>query len=54
MGIDDDPDPYASSAERNSPVMFMYIDFDLPIIRVNRCVPPAPGIIPKLISGCPN
>ncbi len=27
---------------------------DLPTSRVNRCVPPAPGITPRLISGCPN
>jgi len=25
-----------------------------PIARVSRCVPPAPGMIPILISGCPK
>ena len=26
----------------------------LPSVRANRCVPPAPGIMPSRISGCPN
>ena len=26
----------------------------LPIARVSRCVPPAPGMMPSLISGWPN
>ena len=32
----------------------MSIAFDLPTARVSRCVPPAPGITPRLISGWPN
>src|SRR6266481_4250018 len=27
---------------------------DLPMACVSRCVPPAAGIMPRLISGCPN
>ena len=27
---------------------------DLPTARVRRCVPPAPGMVPRLISGWPN
>jgi hypothetical protein len=27
---------------------------DLPMARVSRCVPPAPGMMPRLISGWPN
>jgi len=29
-------------------------DRPLPISRISRCVPPPPGIVPMLISGCPN
>ena len=27
---------------------------DLPTARVSRCVPPAPGMTPTPVSGCPN
>lgn len=27
---------------------------DLPMARARRCVPPAPGMTPRLISGWPN
>ena len=36
------------------PVRHMSIALDLPTARVKRCVPPAPGITPRLISGWPN
>ncbi|HLX20695.1 MAG TPA: hypothetical protein VKR23_11135 [Gaiellaceae bacterium] len=32
----------------------MSIAIALPIARVRRCVPPAPGSTPRLISGWPN
>ena len=41
----------AHSAFMISPVKHMCIAFALPMARVNRCVPPAPGMTPKLISG---
>jgi hypothetical protein len=36
------------------PVRISSIAFALPIARVSRCVPPAPGMTPSLISGWPN
>jgi hypothetical protein len=36
------------------PVSTMSIATDLPTARVSRCVPPAPGMMPRLISGWPN
>ena len=44
----------ASWASIMRPVRHISIAFDLPTSRVSRCVPPAPGITPKLISGWPN
>ena len=32
----------------------MSIALALPTKRVSRCVPPAPGMMPRLISGWPN
>lgn len=28
--------------------------FDFPMALIRRCVPPAPGMVPSVISGCPN
>jgi hypothetical protein len=36
------------------PVRQSSIAFDLPTKRVSRWVPPAPGMVPRLISGWPN
>ena len=36
------------------PVRIISIARALPIARVSRCVPPAPGMTPSLISGWPN
>ena len=36
------------------PVRIMSIAFALPTARGSRCVPPAPGMTPSLISGWPN
>mmetsp|Transcript_90450 Transcript_90450/g.193968 ORF Transcript_90450/g.193968 Transcript_90450/m.193968 type:complete len:216 (-) Transcript_90450:23-670(-) len=36
------------------PVRMRAIALDLPIARINRCVPPAPGMMPSLISGWPK
>ena len=36
------------------PLRIMSIATALPTARVRRCVPPAPGITPRLISGWPN
>ena len=36
------------------PVRISSIALALPIARVSRCVPPAPGMTPSLISGWPN
>ncbi|KAH9407922.1 hypothetical protein TYRP_011571 [Tyrophagus putrescentiae] len=44
----------ASCAPIESPVSTISIVRDLPIALVRRCVPPAPGIRPILISGWPN
>ena len=48
------PDLSASAASIIRPVRTISIALDLPTNRGNLCVPPAPGIIPNLISGCPN
>uniref|UniRef100_A0A182KI76 Uncharacterized protein n=1 Tax=Anopheles christyi TaxID=43041 RepID=A0A182KI76_9DIPT len=48
------PERSASSAVIMLPVRHISIAFDLPIARVVRWVPPAPGIVPSAISGCPN
>ncbi|MNT42282.1 hypothetical protein D3C72_1786990 [compost metagenome] len=44
----------ASIASIMRPVNAMSMAFDLPTARGKRCVPPAPGITPSLISGWPN
>ena len=44
----------ASAASIIRPVRIMSIAFDLPMARVSRCVPPAPGMTPRLISGWPK
>ncbi len=36
------------------PVNTMSIAFALPMARGSRCVPPAPGMMPSLISGWPK
>ncbi len=48
------PHCFASSALSMAPVSTISIALYLPIARVSRWVPPAPGITPRLISGCPN
>ena len=54
--IDTFPKPIASAvlASMMSPVRISSIAFPSPTSRVRRCVPPPPGMIPRLISGCPN
>jgi len=37
-----------------SPVKVSSIALDFPIVLVSLCVPPIPGIVPRLISGYPN
>src|SRR6516164_143483 len=37
-----------------SPVSISSMALPSPTRRVNRCVPPPPGMIPRLISGCPS
>ncbi len=44
----------ASSAEKLRPVSTISIAVDLPTALVSLCVPPAPGITPRLISGWPK
>ena len=44
----------ASSAVIILPVRTISIAFAFPTARVRRCVPPAPGITPIVISGWPN
>ena len=44
----------ASAASIMRPVSTMSIAFALPTARGRRCVPPAPGMMPSLISGWPN
>src|SRR3954463_16101938 len=44
----------ASAASIMRPVRHKSIALALPIKRGRRCVPPAPGIVPRLISGCPK
>jgi len=48
--------PYvnASAAESRSPVNTISIALDLPTARISRCVPPHPGMVPMVTSGCPN
>mmetsp|Transcript_23977 Transcript_23977/g.33581 ORF Transcript_23977/g.33581 Transcript_23977/m.33581 type:complete len:209 (-) Transcript_23977:106-732(-) len=48
------PALYASAAFIIRPPRISSIDLDLPTARVIRWVAPAPGIVPKVISGCPN
>ena len=48
------PERSASAASIIRPVRIISIAFDLPTARVRRCVPPAPGMTPSLISGWPN
>ena len=48
------PQRSASVASIMRPVSTMSIAFDLPTKRGRRCVPPAPGIVPSVISGWPN
>ena len=48
------PDRSASSASMKRPVRHRSIAFALPTARASRCVPPAPGMTPRLISGWPN
>ena len=42
------------SAPSMRPLRIMSIATALPTARVRRCVPPAPGMTPRLISGWPN
>ena len=44
----------ASSASTSLPVRIMSIALALPTSLVSRCVPPMPGMTPRVISGCPN
>ena len=44
----------ASRAVMGCPVRIISMARNFPIVLVKRWVPPAPGIIPMLISGCPN
>lgn len=44
----------ASAAVSCSPVRMSSMALDFPTARMSRCVPPTPGIVPNLISGCPN
>lgn len=48
------PQETASSAPINYPVKTISIALDFPIALVSLYDPPIPGIVPKLISGCPN
>ena len=48
------PERSASAASIMRPVSANSIAFALPMARVSRCVPPAPGMTPSLISGWPN
>eukprot|EP01139_Manchomonas_bermudensis_P014395 Amastigsp_a508445_28.p2 type:complete len:117 gc:universal Amastigsp_a508445_28:672-322(-) len=51
---DTSPHALASSAVIKSPVRQSSMALDLPTARVSRWVPPAPGMVPSLISGWPN
>ena len=44
----------ASCAVICAPVRHISMALDLPTLRMSRWVPPAPGIVPIVISGCPN
>ena len=44
----------ASRAGTGSPVSSIRMARNFPTARVSRCVPPAPGMTPSLISGWPN
>mmetsp|Transcript_64178 Transcript_64178/g.180646 ORF Transcript_64178/g.180646 Transcript_64178/m.180646 type:complete len:236 (+) Transcript_64178:327-1034(+) len=44
----------ASAALMFRPVRMRAMAFDLPTLRMRRCVPPAPGMTPSLISGWPK
>ena len=44
----------ASRPPTGAPVSSISIALCLPTSRVRRCVPPAPGMMPTRISGCPN
>jgi len=44
----------ASEAVIASPVRTIFAARYFPIARMSRCVPPAPGMMPTLISGWPN
>lgn len=48
--------PYfnAVSASMNVPVSIISMAFDFPTSLISLWVPPAPGIVPKVISGNPN
>eukprot|EP00975_Prorocentrum_lima_P011561 2456508-Prorocentrum_lima.AAC.1 len=35
-------------------VRIMSMALALPTARMSRCVPPPPGMTPRVISGCPN
>src|SRR5262249_11736719 len=48
------PMRYASWASINSPERISCNATPLPTSRGSRCVPPYPGAIPSLTSGCPN
>ena len=47
------PSLRASAALIRTPPQINSIDFSMPINLGKRCVPPAPGIIPKVTSGNP-
>ena len=47
------PDP-TTGAEIISPVRISHLARPLPTNRGSRCVPPNPGMSPRLISGCPS
>ncbi len=48
------PSSFASCAPIICPVYISSLAWAFPIRRESLCVPPNPGIIPRLISGCPN
>ena len=48
------PSCRAKSALIRVPVQMSSIDFSMPINLGKRCVPPAPGIIPRVTSGNPS
>ena len=51
---DTSPERSASAASIMRAVRHRSIAFALPTARGSRCVPPAPGKVPRLISGWPN